>query len=436
MKSVRQVAEMQAYTEAATSGLYAKQSGLVGKYDNVRKLWEDESTRIFLRPHLERLIDRRVSQMQRVRIMDLGCGSADGFELLTGIRRRDADLQDFEITLLNPSVLGRYHGVDLNEELIQQAQYLYGDYGKLTFSQADFSQGLPLAPEQRPYDLYFTSYGTCSHFTDDASLIRLLAEIAARTRDYCLIVCDWLGRYSYEWQTLWSNDLTQNHTMDYVVSYIYDKEERERRRDELQHLQLRLMTRQEAEALVQEAGRRAGVPIRQLGFFDRSVLTGRHMDTAEYNPHAPPLRQAVNSLHEPNVRTDLGLLEFDYVPKPGFDFVNDYFEHLQMCWNMLVAYVEELMLKYDESTQQYRSPPTPIPASYPQPLQEMMQRMRRVVEGTAWLGYGLPRENIIEPQLGFALRHLVVHLQQGFGCAHGLVGLFEVDKSEQKGTLG
>ena len=33
--------QMEAYTEAATSGLYAKQSGLVGKYDNVRRLWED-----------------------------------------------------------------------------------------------------------------------------------------------------------------------------------------------------------------------------------------------------------------------------------------------------------------------------------------------------------------------------------------------------------
>ena len=49
--------QMEAYTEAATSGLYAKQSGLVGKYDNVRRLWEDEITRLFLHPHLA-AIDR------------------------------------------------------------------------------------------------------------------------------------------------------------------------------------------------------------------------------------------------------------------------------------------------------------------------------------------------------------------------------------------
>jgi hypothetical protein len=429
MSTAAQIAQMKAYTDAATSGRYAKRSGLVGKYDNVRLLWEDEVTRFFLRPHLERLIDRKASQMKRVRIMDLGCGSADGYELLAGIRRRDADLQEFEVTLLTSAVLGLYTGVDLNHELIAQAQHQYGQNPKLIFQQADFSAGLPLARNERPYDLYFTSYGTCSHHNDDETLIGLLAEIAQRTQDHCLIVCDWLGRYSYEWQTLWTNELSENRNMDYVVSYIYDKEERAEKRDELEHLRLRLMTRQEAEAIVQQAGQRAGVEIKALQFFDRSVLTGRHMDTAEYNPHAQPLRQAVNSLHEASVRTDLSQLLFDYAPAAEFEFINDYFEHLQMCWNSLVTFVDELMVKYDEKSQQYLTPPRPIPASYPPALREMMERMRRVVEGTGWLGYGLPRENIIEPQLGFALRHLVTRLQQGLGCAHGLVGIFEVDKN-------
>jgi hypothetical protein len=58
----------------------------------------------------------------------------------------------------------------------------------------------------------------------------------------------------------------------------------------------------------------------------------------------------------------------------------------------------------------------------------MMERMHRVVEGVGWLKTGLPRENVIEPQLGYALRNLIMELQQGQGCAHGLVGIFEVDK--------
>ena len=85
--------QMSAYSEAVKSGLYEKQSGLVGKYDNVRRYWEDEITRMYLRPYLQKLIDRNQSLMRRLRILDLGCGSADGYELLTGVRQRDADLQ-------------------------------------------------------------------------------------------------------------------------------------------------------------------------------------------------------------------------------------------------------------------------------------------------------------------------------------------------------
>lgn len=421
--------QMGAYTEAATSGLYAKQSGLVGKYDNVRRLWEDEITRLFLRPYLQRLIERKQFRMQRVRIMDLGCGSADGYELLVGVRGRDPDLQDVEVNVLTPSILGGYMGVELNEELMAQARSIYGQNSKLNFKQADFTEGLPLGEDEKPYDLYFASYGTCSHHNDDETLIRLLADIASRTEEHCLIVCDWLGRYSYEWQNLWTNDLAENRNMDYVVSYIYDKEEREQRRAELQHLLLRLICRQEAEGIVAEASQRAQVEIKPLAFFDRSVFTGRHMDTGDYNPHAQPIRQAVNSLHEANVRTVLSSVLVDYMPKPGFEFINDYFEHLQMSWNTLILYVDELMHSYDIQAKAFSSEPPPIPASYPPALREMMERMRLVVEGVGWLGLGLPRENIIEPQLGYALRYLEMNLQQGLGCGHGFVGVLEVDKA-------
>ncbi len=333
-----------------------------------------------------------------------------------------------EISLLTPDTFGLYRGVDLNPDLIFQARAVYGHNPKLEFDQADFSRGLPLENGTKPFDLYFTSYGTCSHHNDDESMIGLLADIARHVEDYCIIVCDWLGRYSYEWQTLWTNDFSENGSMDYVISYIYEKEEREVRRDELEHLYLRLMSRQEAEGIVSQASRRAGTLIKPLRYFDRSVFTGRHMDTGEYNPHAQPVREAVNSLHEANVRTDLSSLLVDYMPKPGFEFINDYFEHLQMCWNTLVLYVDELLHRYNRSERRFQPEPRPIPASHPPPLQEAMQKMKAVVEGVGWLETGLPRENIIEPQLGYALRSLIMNLQQGLGCGHGLVGIFEVDK--------
>ena len=421
--------QMPAYSEAATSGLYAKQSGLVGKYDNVRRYWEDEITRMFLRPYLQRLIDRSRSLMRRLRVLDLGCGSADGYELLAGIRQRDADLEQTEVDLLTEDILGVYKGIDLNEDLLEQARSIYGHNPKMVFEQADFAQGLPLVNGDKPYDLYFSSFGTFSHHNDDQTAVRLLADIAGRVEDYCVIVCDWLGRFSYEWQSLWTNRPEERLNMDYVVSYIYGAEEREERRDELQHLTLRLMSRAEAEAIVSQASEKAGVEIKPLTWFDRSVFSGRHMDTAEYNPHAQPIRNAINSLHEPYLRTELNSLLVNYVPKAGFEFINEYFEHLQMCWNTLAKYTSQLIETFDQDKRAYAEEPPAIPISYPASLRDMMERMKQVVEGIGWLGYGLPRENIIEPQLGYALRYLICNLQQGQGCAHGLVGVFEVDKT-------
>lgn len=420
--------QMQAYSNAVRSGMYAKRSGLLGKYDNIRLYWEDEITRAFLRPHLQKVIEKRQNEMRRIRILDLGCGSADGYELLAGIRHRDADLQCTEVDLINPTVLGLYKGIDLNQDLLDQARSVYYDNPKMVFEKGDFSEGLPLDESEKPYDLYFTSYGTCSHFNDDENAVKLLADIARRTRDYSLIMCDWLGRYSYEWQTLWTNDLSEVRNMEYLVNYIFDREEREHHTDKVESLWLRLMSRKEAEDIVARASEMSGVEIRPLVFFDRSVFTGRHMDTGEYNPYVQPLREAVNCLHENNMRTDFNTLYINYVLKQEFRFLNDYFEHIQVCWNTLVHYVDQLLHTYNEKNRSFDFDPPPIPASYPVPLQEGMERMRMVVEGVGWLVAGLPRENIIEPQLGYTLRHLVTSLQQGLGCAHSLVGILEVNK--------
>ena len=421
--------QMGAYSEAVKSGLYAKKSGLTGKYDNVRRYWEDEMTRINLRPYLYNLIKHQRYRMERLRILDLGCGSADGYELLKGVRQQDPNLQEIEVDLLSPEVLGLYKGVDLNEDLLNQARDIYGQNPKMTFEQGDFCEGLSLDDGEN-YDLYFTSFGTCSHHNDDETFINMMADIAKNTKNYSIVTCDWLGRWSYEWQSLWTNDLEELQNMDYVVSYIYEKEERERRRDELQHLTLRQMSRGEAEKLVEEASKRAGIEITPLRWFDRSTFTGRHMDTGDYNPYAQPIRKAVNSLHESGVRTALDSLIINYMPKKGFDFLNDYFNRVQMCWNRLVNYTGDLMYSYDEDKRQYADTPPEIPASYPKALREMMDRLRLVVEKVGWLDTGLPRENIIEPQLGYALRNLVSNLQDGQGCAHGLIGIFKIDKTK------
>jgi len=409
--------QMPAYSEAARSGLYAKRSGLVGKYDNVRRYWEDEATRHFLRPHLAEQVRAVRARGHGLRVLDLGCGSADGYELLAGIRP-EAPLAGPRPALLAGEALEAYAGADLNEDLLAQARDVYGEDPRLGFRQGDFTRGLPLARDDESFDLYFSSYGTFSHHLDDETSIALLADIARRTREHSLIVCDWLGRHAYEWQELWTNDLHENRVMDYVISYIYPAEEREARRAELAHLQLRLLGREEAEVLVAEASRRAGVKIEVLELFDRSIFTGRHMDTAEYNAHARPIRVAVNSLHEPHVRTDLCRLVFEYVPKAGFDALNEYFTGLETAWNALVEATEALLCGERPS----------LPERAPEPLRDAVASMQRLV---AACDGGDARENIIEPQLGYALRDMMARLQRGLGAAHGLCAILQVRRSRK-----
>jgi len=410
-----------AYDEALRSGQYEKVTGLTGKYDNVRRLWEDEVIRLFLQPYLQKMIDRKRQKGEKVRILDLGCGSGDGYELLIGVKRGDTALSSHDNIAIEPGLLEFYKGVDLNPGLIAQAKAIYGRYYNMTFVEADFNE-LDFDAEE-PYDLYLASYGTVSHNGHEQNA-RLLAKLAQNGRDGSLIIADWLGRYSYEWQTLWSNNLGQEQWMDYVISYIYPEEERKHR--ELSSLTLALLSRKEVLAILQKARQQSGVRIRLKRLFDRSVLVGRHIDTRDYNPHAQPMRQQVNSLFEPNIRTDLESLLVSYVPKDGFPAVNDFYSMFHDSWNALVGYVIALLDHYDGTK---ASPRPEKGLHYPQAVRRAMAQMQRLIAASHRSQMGDVRANIIEPALGYALRELEMRLQRGIGCGHGLVTILELEKA-------
>jgi SAM-dependent methyltransferase len=419
------MAEKTAYTQAATSGKYDKASGLLGKYDNVRRFWEDQLTDIFLRPALNDLVQRKTDQMERLRILDIGCGNGDGYDLLMNVHTKDAGIFEFITSVITPDKLQAYVGLDINEELLKQAQACYGQQPKLCFVQGDLSGGLPaVIKEEQPFDLYFSSYGTFSHF-DSAQTIRIIADICRHASDKALFVADWLGRYAYEWQELWHHPTDREYFMDYRISYIYPEEARDRHA--VASFPLRLVCADEINAMIKAAAQEAGCAIRPVQFFDRSILIGRHMDTGDYNRHCPRMRHAVNSLFEGYTRTDLESLRVDYVPRPGFDALNHYFEAFFMSVNTLVDYTIALLANYD-AAQGVVGPVPEIKPYYPQPLKATMHAMRRVIEGVGWLQWGDVRANVIEPQLGYCLRKLEMELQLGTGTGHSLCAIFEIQK--------
>src|SRR3989304_7922629 len=67
---------------AAQQGYYGLESGgLTGKKDYVRKYWEDIAIKLTIRGSIEKLLTKR----DYIRVVDLGCGSGEGFDLLTHI---------------------------------------------------------------------------------------------------------------------------------------------------------------------------------------------------------------------------------------------------------------------------------------------------------------------------------------------------------------
>ena len=415
------MAEKKPYSEAVHTGHYQRQTGLTGKYDNVRRFWEDDVTRLFFRSLLKEIVDKNARKLERLKVLDLGCGSGDGYDLLMNVTAKEVGIYEYSVEVLSEIVLGKYLGIDLNEDLLNQARELYGSNEKITFRQGDFSNGLPVKNEA--FDIYFTSYGTFSHNHDDQT-VKLLSDIASSCKTGAIVVCDWLGKFSYEWQELWTLDTDQETFMDYRISYIYPPEERQSA--DIQSFPLRLLSRNEAMKIIGDASAQSGVEIKLSRCFDRSIFVGRHIDTAEYNSYCSPIRQSVNSLLEPNVRTNLETLIIDYMPRAGFEQQNKFLEGFTMCWNTLVQHTMGFLSEYQvEVTEQ--NDLTEFVHFYPDPLKKVVKTMKKVIDATGELP-GDARANIIEPQLAYALRKLEMEMQQGLAMGHGLVCILEIKK--------
>jgi SAM-dependent methyltransferase len=419
------MAEEQAYTQAATTGKYDKASGLLGKYDNVRRFWEDQLTGLFLRPALSDLVTRKTADLERIRILDLGCGNGDGYDLIMDVNTKDPGIYEYITAAITPDRLQAYVGVDINQELLCHAEACFGCNPKMSFMREDLSRGLPQnIRDLPPFDVYFSSYGTWSHLHDDQA-VALIADICRHASNRSLLVGDWLGRWSYEWQDLWDAPLDREYWMDYRISYIYPKEERDK--VDVAVFPLRLMCRDEIQRIIDAAEKEAGCRIRPVKYFDRSILVGRHLETGDYNAHCPALRYAINSLFESYNRTDLDTLRVDHVGRPGFEHLNTFFESFFMAANTLVQYTTTLLANYDADSGQLGEIPE-IKPFYPEPLKEVMNSMRRVIQGVGWLPWGDVRANVIEPHLGYSLRKLEMEMQPSIGVGHSLCGIFEIIK--------
>ncbi|ACB84187.1 class I SAM-dependent methyltransferase [Natranaerobius thermophilus] len=418
----------QAYREAIRYyGGHQYISKLRGKYDNVRLFWEDYTTGYYLKPYLRRMVSEKQELGQGLRVCELGCGAGDGYDFLTRLSRERV-LDQADTKVISNQDLAFYKGVDLNNDLITEANNRFQDHSKVKFTQGDISQGLPVESGEFPYDLYFTAYATLSH-CNDQELEKLFSDIAVHGRNGSIIVGDWLGRYSYEWQSLWTQHPENKPFVSYKLNFYSDQAKN------VSTFPMRVMTPEEITEIVDRVSERTGIKLKIKKIFDRSLFVGRHIETGDYNDYPQPLRSMVNSLHEPGHRTYLPNLLVDYITRPGYTWQNNRLKDLEKSWNSLIRYTIKLLQAIADRNKQQPGDdiigeniqlPDP-PDTNSSALRQAYQVIRRTIENSYYF-YGDVRADIIENQLGCCLRNLEMKYQQGEGLGHSIVSIIQVIK--------
>ena len=409
------------YTRAVEEGNYdLNEDKLFGKYDSVRTFWEDQLTGITMRPFLTRAVADRAKRKCGLRILDFGCGSGEGYKILTQIDRNDLDLGLQHARVLPEKSVELYLGVDLSEAMVNKGRQLFSDRPQSRFVCGNLSDGLgAIRDDEAPFDLYFSSYGSLSHLTR-SDLVKLLLDVCDHTGKESMVVLDLIGRYSIEWPGYWGAQLEAEKVRNYSMSYLYS--DADRASTTIERFPLRFWAGSEVAELAAELQATSGRRVEVLKTMDRSILVGRHMDTREYNPKLPPIRQLANSLHEDYLRTDLEGLLLDTSMIPAHSEVTPFLKKLIRCWNILVEFTQK-RLRRNISLVEMKGWST-----FPAPLQFALMTMDRVIANVSWMTFGDPRANIIEPQLGYALRGLEHGLQSGVGCGHGLWSILSIGK--------
>jgi len=392
------------YRRATSIGAYDRPAtGLFGKYDHVRLLWEDVCTRRYLREFLRDAAE----WMEPLCVADLGCGSGEGFRLLFHATTDEG-------AVLAEQRLHSYIGFDISDAMIAKARALFPDEPRVRFYQVDLSEGLPDVETELRFNLYFSSYAALSHLSDD-ELQELLRSLFQRMASRAVFVADLLGRYSWEWTGYWY--VGGACFKEYTMSYLYPPDERET----AERFPMRYWGGSEFDQFVRMAAQEAGVRVVRAAHHDRSVFVGRHTDTGAFNPDIVPIRAYVNQLFEPYHRTEVDKLYIPRLPESPNAAVNDFLHTFANDWNRLVEcwlVATHEPLHADTWLHTNRTRLSPIARELAESLLDSLGAMRT-------LPVDSPIANFAEPLLGYLLRRLERRSQRGLGCGHGLLAYYE-----------
>lgn len=404
------------YDKAVSLGFYGnEESGLTGKKDNVRKFWEEMSTKVYCRG----LIERVIRGGKKITILDLGSGSGEGYKLLTQIppsNPKDSVESDF---LLTKSSIKEYLGIEANKAMAEQGRLNYKRYPNVKFKVADLSEGLPnIVLDHEPYDLYFSSFSSLSHL-DQNQLEKLLSQIFTHARKGSVMYFDLLGKYSPEWPKYWNK---KDEMLPYTMSHLIPNTKW--KKENLEWFLASYWSPEKLRKTIQSAAELSRRKIRISFMSDRSVFVGRHMDTGLMSGKRIPVRYQVNRLFDYGFRGQIKHLELDMMylkdVMPSNPEVWKRLFDYQIKWNRVIYILGALYNHKDEKIKRF--------------IEEAdIAHMSDDLKFLVWLFRNSDRfpvadfwSSVLGPQVAVVLRNIEMSYTEAVGCGHSLMCGLEV----------
>lgn len=398
---------------AAQQGFYGLEAGgLTGKKDNVRKYWEDVVTKLTIKGSIEKLLANRTD----IHIVDLGCGSGEGFELLTHIPSSEHPRTSTQSFTLAPNQISYYLGVDISGSMIQQGRKNYEGMENVEFEQIDLNKGFQLINEQ-PFDIYFSSYSSLSHLTAN-KLSQLLKEIFSHAQPGAVIVLDLFGKFSPEWVNYWTET---KELLPYNMAYLISPEIRNK--EPIKWWDVCYWEPSALLPLIDDAAKKTNTNFEIVKCVDRSIFIGRHMETGLFGSPCFNYRLKINHLfdHDQRVLIKDLLINLDWCNEAGknkpevWERLLNYAEK----WNYVIQLVDALIKNDDKLVSQLIETTSPDVSNELKFLTWLYRNAHRFPVVDFWA-------NVMGPQIAMILRNIEMSLEPGLGCGHGLLCVIEI----------
>lgn len=404
------------YENAFATGYYGSEdSGLTGLKDNVRKYWEDVFIKLTCRPIIENLF----TQKDRLRILELGSGGGNGIELLTQIptqnpKSKIAFVMDFKN-------IDNYTGLEFTPDALTISRQKYTKKKNIHFEYCNPEEGLPASVlKLSPFDLYFSSYGSLSHF-DTEHFKKLIIQIIKHAGNGSVIVFEVNGKFSPSWPKYWKEPrLSLPYTMSYLNSGNISKDKKNL------WLNQTFWRVDDIKKMLIDAGKESNSDMNILFFMDRSIFVGRHIDTGIFSTKPLNIRYQVNRLLDKGFRGEVEhliinlehLAEYQNINEKVWERLCDY----QRKWNRVIYLLDALMHQDDIKVKNFIE-------------NTNIELMSDDLKLLTWLFRNSDRfpvvdfwASIIGPQVAVILRNIEMSYTEAVGCGHSLICVFEINK--------